>query len=239
MRATLSTTAKKFGTCSDKFQSIARAWEKICVPTGVPSAVNHSAPCTSIDGPNWVCEEDDIFSFCIASNAGINFDYGRWTILGQNSTSFKSLKGMIGNTQEGSSCLKIIDIPKFSYYPQTITVQYYNSQVGNKISKTIRIIDCNRDDPTCNDFYGYLKPDISKIDNEELFFSDDININVESRNSDADEDLRIIIYDLMGNVVHIPKDQFFDIKSNLPQILILTYWNKEGNMIKSKKILKF
>ena len=211
--------------------------KKICAPSGVPSAVDNSAQCTSIDGPNWVCEEADIFRFCIGSNSGINFDYGKWTILGQNSTSFKSLKGMIGNTKEGSSCLKIIDIPKFSYYPQTITVQYYNSQVGNKLSKKIRIIDCDRDDPTCQDFYGYSTSENTKLDDEELFFTADIN--VAPRNSGIDDELRIIVFDMMGNIVHNTNDQLYEIKNNTHQILVFTYWNKEGIMIKSNKVLKF
>jgi hypothetical protein len=239
MRATLAIAEKKFGTCSSNYQSIARAWEKICVPTGVPSAVNYNAPCTSIEGPNIVCEESDKFDLCIASNAGINFDNGDWIILGPNSTSFTSLRGMAGNTQYGGGCLVITDIPKFPFYPQTITVLYRNNQIGKTISKTIRIIDCNRDDPTCSDYYGFSIPVKSPPDSEELFIKNEHILEVESGHLKPDDEVKIIIFDLMGNKINNADDHLTDVKTDYPQILILTYWNKKGKLVRSRKVIKF
>jgi hypothetical protein len=64
------------------------------------------------------------------------------------------------------------------------------------------------------------------------------NINVESRNTETDEDLQLIIYDLMGNIINIPSDELFSTHNSRPQILVYTYWDKTGKMVKSKKVLR-
>lgn len=145
---------------------------------------------------------------------------------------------MTGNTQYGGSCLNITDIPKFPFYPQTVTVQYYNSQVGKTISKTIRLIDCNHDDPSCEDYYELLNQTIYSSKYYEGQYKLD-DLSRESRNSESKDELQIVVYDIMGNIVSMPSDQIFNNQNINPKILIFTYWDKTGKMVKYKKVLKY
>ena len=221
MRATLSNAERKFGTCSPHYLSIVKAWDKICVPTGV------GVPCANIEGPNVVCEESNQINICLTPYSGLNFETGTWTILGQNSTSFMSLRGMEGNAQYGGSCLNIIDIPKFSYYPQTISIIYNNSLIGKQISKKVKIIDCDHDDPTCGEYFGLSDASM------------DVEESTESRNSNVNNQLKLIIYDIVGNVVNTSMEQIKEDYKGIPQLLILTYWNNKGELVKSSKVIKY
>lgn len=235
MRATLSTAAKKYGTCSNQYKSIARAWEKICVPTGVPSATNINAPCTSIVGDYWVCEEDDQLKVCIETNSGLNLSHGHWTILGNYGTSFKTLHGMIGNSQYGGMCLDVYDIPKFPYYPQNIIIEYYHSGIGKTLKTSVQVYDCNHDDPTCKEYFGQAKSGNTSTQFKNVSLSEK---DVESRNSEIDEDLKLVVFDLMGNVINISSEELFGTLNYRPQILVYTYWDAAGKLIKSKKVLR-
>jgi len=183
---------------------------------------NPNAPCAELTGNTSVCEEDNYINICLTSNSGL--DHGRWNIIGRNSTSFKSIRGMQGNSQEGGGCIQIYNIPDMPFYPQTITIKYWNSDIGESISRTITIRDCDRDDPTCEEYYSFQSPSAIDVRSKEL------HIDAQERN--------LIVFDLMGNRFDITEE---DLKNQRkytnPQILIFTYWNQNGKLVESKKVL--
>lgn len=238
MRVTLDLAKKKYGPCSDQYKSIAKAWEKICVPTGLSFIQNPNEPCTKLYGDQVVCEEDNHFKICLG-DAYMNTSIGSWTILGKYGTSFTSGSGMDGNAQYGGSCLHIVDIPEFPYYPQTITIVYNNNALSNSVSNTtlsftVKIIDCDGDDPTCEEYHNSL-PNSPDFLNTRTLYS---NPNFEKEIISNENKLELIIYDLMGNVINRPLNEITENISGRPEILILTYYDNTGKIIKSKKILK-
>ena len=153
MAAVMSLAETTFGTCSDEFGTIMRSWEQICVATNHRLANNPNLPCAQLTGSISVCEEDNYFNVCLLANSGVNTQFGRWTILGRNSVYFKSIKGMSGNSQDGSACLEVIEIPDMPFYPQTLTIQYWNSEIGETITRRVTIRDCDKSGPTCEEYY--------------------------------------------------------------------------------------
>lgn len=232
MRATIDLAANKYFTCSDQFRTILKAWEKICVSTGHRMA-NPNAPCADLVGSTQVCEEYNTIQLCISSNAGVNADFADWTITGRNSTDFKSVRGMTGNSQYGGSCISINKIPDMPFYPQTITIQCrYPDLNGNYItvSKRVRIMDCLNDDLTCHEYYNGSSKQGSKDTDITLAETDNHKLNDNIYN----ESLKLIIYDLMGNVVEQSNIQY--LKDLNPRILIYTYWDSKGQLVKTKKV---
>ena len=224
MQAIRGVARNKYGTCSDEYESIMRAWDQICIPTGT----NYSAPCTDLwTSSTLVCEENNRITVCVSSGSGLNFNGGRWNILGRNSTSFKSVRGMSGNGQNGGQCLDIYEIPDMPYYPQKITIKYWHPVLGVTLSKTITIRDCDGDDPTCEEYYGLdgIGPD-----------PDNMRMQANEEASSISE-RQLIVYDLMGNKLDITEEEIINGFNRTPQIIIVTYWDKLGNLIESKKVL--
>lgn len=234
MRATISLAAFRFGTCSDQFRTILRAWEQICVPTG-HRMVNPNVPCADLTGVTSVCEENNIINICVSQNAVANFNFGRWTIIGRNSTDFKSVGGMQGNSQHGGNCINIFKIADMPFYPQTITIQYWHPQIGQTLTRRVVIRDCDGDDPTCHEYYNGVgrssQDKLSAAIFNEFINTDDIDLRTKIDNGE----LKLIVYDLMGNIVN--PSIYSDINNiTCPQILIYTYWDKNGRLIKTKKV---
>ena len=48
---------------------------------------------------------------------------------------------------------------------------------------------------------------------------------------------RIEVFDLTGQRVEIPGGQFENFAFGIPQIVVVTYWNKAGELIQAKKVL--
>lgn len=48
---------------------------------------------------------------------------------------------------------------------------------------------------------------------------------------------RIEFFDLTGQRVEIPGGQFENFTFAIPQIVVVTYWNKAGELIQAKKVL--
>jgi len=145
---------------------------------------------------------------------------------------FKSVKGMSGNTQNGGACIDIYEIPEMPYYPQTITITYTNNEVGTTLSQRIIIMDCNGDDPTCEEYYNIdlVSDDANKyvpnLENENR--SQTVLTNVD----------KIIYFDLQGNKLNPDLFDMQDMTSfKEPKIVIATYWDISGKFIESKKIL--
>lgn len=227
-----------YGTCSNQFLTILRSWEQICVPTNHRMA-NPNASCAYLTGSTVVCEENNYIKICLSPNSGLNTNFADWTIIGKNSTYFKSTRGMQGNTQHGGSCLEIIKIPDMPYYPQIITIKFRVKDLnGNYINKTrkISIRDCNGDDPTCEEYYnnygivqpGYYDRDIQSVFSNRSSFTDSDNESTQ---------LQLIVFDLMGNKLNITEqDLTMNIQFDKPRIVILTYWNQYGKLVESKKV---
>jgi len=220
MQATIDIAESLYGSCSSEFNTILQSWEKICVATGHRLA-SPNEPCVEISGPNTVCEENNTFSVC-TNFTGLNSSAGKWTIIGRNSTSFQSVQGMNGNSQQGGSCLDISHIPDMPYYPQTITVQYYNPLTGETITKKIKIIDCDGDDPTCDEYYN--NNNSPNVVNLESF------VNKEKE----DKSVEVQIFDIMGRKLNIQYEDLLLRNSSTLKIVILTYWDK-GKLIKTEK----
>lgn len=239
MNATMDLAESVYGTCSDQFLTILRAWEQICVNTG-HRMVDPNEPCAILAnaGTNFPCEENDFFSICLSSNSGLNTNQGNWKIIGRESVYFESTAGMQGNSQTGGSCITITEIPEMPYYPQDITIQYWNSEVGQTITHRITIRDCDGDDPTCEEYYGIeglakgdglLKEIASKKEAENQSLEEGI----------TDSPLHVIAYDLMGNKLDIPNERLIWRQGAEPKIIILTYWDDEGKLVKSEKTLLY
>jgi len=153
MEATLTVAEENFGKCSSEFAAINNAWENICVETELGTL--NSNPCDfDISGPSWVCEESNYAKFCITG--GIPNNFWKWTIIGKKSTDYTSVNGMQGNGQQGGQCLTLIDFPKYPYYPQYITIKVWSNTNQKEVRKRVKLVDCNGDDPTCEEYYNSL-----------------------------------------------------------------------------------
>jgi hypothetical protein len=240
MEATLEVTLDQFGRCSDEFLSIARAWEKICVTTGYANSHGHVDSCAvSVCGPSVICEEDDRLSICACGVFDPN-TYFRFYIVGRKSTEYVSYCGMQGNMQEGCSCLTILDIPKYSYYPQYITVELFapnalDLQVPIITSRRIvKIVDCLGDDPTCEDLYF-----------KNIFLGAPTSQNSggkkNSVNLVAEEIPELRVFDFLGRSIYNGNPNHFIAEFQTPyrRILVFVYYNHFGMIIKTEKRLMF
>jgi hypothetical protein len=236
MQAVISLAITQHGPCSNQVRTIVRAWETICVPTGHRFATPN-IPCGELTGPNWVCEESNQIQICLSGATGINTTFGRWTIIGTNSTSYLSVNGMQGNSQNGGSCLHIYKIPDMPYYPQTITIQYWHSTIGQTLTKKVRIRDCDGDDPTCKDYYDLAGRAIEN-DSQDAFAMQSNLDDVEFRSKIKEQNLKLKVFDMMGNLIGLDDESLYQTKVGYPQILIVTYWDEEGRLVSSKKVCK-
>jgi Zn-dependent metalloprotease len=227
MQATLTTVQEEFGRCSNEFLAVARAWELICVPTGFTNSLGVVPPCSvSICGDNQVCEEGDHLKLCVCGvyPAGTHF---RWTIIGKKSTEFKSEYGMQGNSQEGGDCLSLIDFPKYPYYPQYITIEIYSPSLGVQYihKKRIKLVDCNGDDPTCEEYYEFRGDPSDERLNQDISFL-----------SSNEKHQYIKVFDVMGRLL------FEGASGNLmpgtipsTSLIFLVYYDSFGRIIEVKK----
>lgn len=236
MRVIINLAIARHGPCSDQVRTLVRAWERICVPTGHKFATP-TAPCYELVGQTSVCEESNIINICLSAATGVinNFNFGRWTIIGRNSTDFKSTRGMQGNSQDGGNCLKIFKIPDMPFYPQTMTIQYWHPQIGQTLTRRVVIRDCDGDDPTCHEYYNGVGRSNQNELSTAIFneFSDVDYIDLRTKIDNGE--LKLIVYDLMGNIVN--PSIYSDINNlTSPQILIYTYWDNRGDLVQTKKV---
>lgn len=219
MKSTLSTARGYYGSCSSEFASIVRAWEDICVETGIKPSDLFPACSFVLEDINPVCEEDDGLTICLLNGQGSGYT---WKIIGKNSTSFVMSGSQSGNTTIGSSCLEITDFPKYPYYPQYITIQVNNPSIaGNTVfSRQIKLNDCNNDDPDCEDYYSSPLPISSS--NEPT--------------SNRGKTVKFAIYNLLGQEITNGNISEFN-NDILPQgILIFVGLDSSNRIVESKKI---
>lgn len=236
MKTTLFLAEKVYGSCSNQFLTILRAWEQICVNTGHRMA-DPTASCNGIvnGGLTTICEDSNQFKMCLLGSIP-NIQAGRWTIIGRNSTSFSSILGMQGNTQVGGNCLDVTQIPSMPFYPQEITISYWHPTLGGEVFlKKILINDCNGNKPTCDEFH---EPQGMVFDNDSNALQE-----VEKDNSllqlleqAKSNNLYLIIYDIMGNIVSKGYTEYVTISpERRTQILIFTFWDQNGHLVTTKK----
>jgi Zn-dependent metalloprotease len=233
MAVTIDIAEQVFGTCSDEFLTILRAWEQICVPTGHRMA-DPNEPCVYlVFNGDLVCEESNTFLVSLSSYSGLN--NGRWTIVGRNSTYFQSAWGMQGNQQHGGTGLHIISIPNMPYYPQEMSVYFWHSDIGYTLSQRITILDCLGDDLTCEEYYGISVLSANGATNE-AYYKHGISTLAPVEASQENE-LRMIAFDLMGRQLDIRPEHLSGSHRGEPRIIVLTYWDQNGNFVKSQKVL--
>lgn len=234
MRLTLTFAARKFGTCSSQFRTILRAWEQICVNTKHPMR-NPDMPCLQLVGSTQVCEENEnIYISLSTSFPGFNLDHGRWRLLGRRSSDFQTFIGMQGNTQYGGYTFVSTHTPKMPYYPQTMTLSYWHPLRPDVPEIKIQLIDCLGDDPDCHQYYTTTtRPvDHSLIIQENQRNQLGMDINGENKILHSDQ-LTLVVYNMQGVQVPIPdKTSIYGLAS----ILIYTYWDREGNLMKTQKV---
>jgi hypothetical protein len=229
MKACLNSIIEEYGRCSVEFLAFARAFEKICVVTG--HAVNGIVPpCPYVlTGPALVCEESNHAQFWLNTSNGaplsISIPNITWQIIGQNNTGFQSTKGMQGNAQHGGSTFDIVKFPDYPYYPQYVKINVtFDSPYGViSLSKRLKIIDCDQDDPTCEEYYG-LGIGSPPGDTKMLQVSSDNPIT------------NYRIYDCTGRLIQSGKISDLDITRFKNQIYILQKLDKTGAIVSSKKI---
>ncbi|MFQ5335192.1 MAG: M4 family metallopeptidase, partial [Flavobacteriales bacterium] len=135
--ATLMIVDDEFGPCSDEGTAVRMAWNQICVG---------AATCGfSIVGPNEVCEEDDYLHLFVSGGLpGATYRWYfplGWTVEGNPP----------GNYIEGPS-LTVTDFPKYNWYPRYFQITVVMLGTGEERTKTIKLVDCLNDDPTCQGY---------------------------------------------------------------------------------------
>ena len=230
MNATITVVEENYGRCSSEFVAINNAWENICVETGY--GLLDTNPCDfKISGPSWVCEEANYANFCI--DGGLPTNFWNWTIIGNKSTEFTSVRGMQGNGQNGGQCLTLIDFPDYPYYPQYITISVWSSINQKEVRKRVKILDCDGDDPTCEEYYGL---NIAPSQSEEIGLEGIPRPSFETNHSN---EYKIHVFDLYGRSKFEGIESEFDpIKLTLQnRIYILVKFDNFGRITSSDKIL--
>lgn len=226
MWATLRVVDEKYGLCSTESISVRRAWETICV---IPDHLDFDGCDISVEGigftSSWICEETDHFKVCAAGN-DVNLipsNAFRWTIIGQKSVNYVMNGNQSGNSQHGGSCLEVVDIPDLPYYPQIVTIQLYVQ--GYPIDKKrIKLIDCDHDDPTC----------------EEYFNQSNLINNTESLSTlITDKQISFVeIYDIYGRKLYSGSDlDYSKLRNRSVGIVIKVSYNKFNQIVNTAKLV--
>jgi len=217
--ATLAFVADEFGPCSLEDYSVRKAWEEICVgPTDYTD-------CFYIAGNTWICEEDDGLLLTISDPApGAVYWWTfpiEWTVQG-------SPGNPLGNLFIGDF-LKVIDFPKYSWYPRYFKIEVYSPSLGSPFSQfiIIKLIDCNDDDSPCEEYYG--RKSGSHFNGYEQI----------PEQQGKDSNIAILkVHDIVGELLYSGNADGFDRNSIAHSgIVILSYFDNSGGLIKSEKLL--
>jgi hypothetical protein len=144
---------------------------------------------------------------------------------------------MQGNSQQGGSCLHVTSIPDMPFYPQAMTIHYWHSDLGQTLAQRITIVDCDGDDPTCREYHD---TSLRQQSDEPQLASGRLRLAAGAEDAALPEEpLAIIAYDLMGRRLDIDRERLQSSQGGPPRIIVLTYWDKDGNFVKSEKVLLY
>ena len=230
--ATLVATGKKYGINSSEYKLIADSWNAVCLGP-IPTSN------FTVEGPITMCEEDDQLTLCISG--GFPYSSYKWTVIGTKGTEWV-LQGsypQIGNSviTSGATCLQVLDIPKYSYYPKPITIR-----VCQQISvpgayrcadHKLKLIDCDGQDPNCNQTSSQIQ-----IFGNENSNSSEINISDYSIPLHNDREPILKVYDIYGRLLSTSKFEpdNLDNLRDYNSVLIIEIIDSKGTSHFTKKL---
>jgi len=242
--ATLNQAIENYGLCSDEFNALVLAWEKICVDTDFSIHFKESGNQKVKDceyytfGSLETCWNSDNAQICLnlpdSINHGVNPNHITWTITGPGSAEFESARGMQGNQQQGGTCLKIISIPELEYYPRRVNIKVdFTTEEDGPMTLNHRLLmqDCTGTKPDCETYHGQRV--IAENDENGQDDQSDYSEMVEENNSTME------VYDMLGRLLY--QGRIMDINTiDVPrhQVLIIRYLGKNGQVNKTHKTIK-
>jgi hypothetical protein len=223
-------TESNFDLCSDESIAIRRAWCQICVG---PAPFCSFGCDFHLDGPTFICEEDDYLQICLGGNYNPVIQT-RWRIIAKNGLNWQAIGNQTGNTVTGGSCLTITDLPKYPYYPQEAVIKFYSPTLGSEsiIRKRIVLLDCDNDDPTCEDYYN-----ISPLIAEQVEILGQSTLKTYEGASAASY---FRLFNIYGQLLYEGPDnpsRSSDVINAHQGIAILVSYDIKGRIIKSTKLL--
>jgi hypothetical protein len=146
----------EYGICSEKSIAVRRAFEKIGLPVDIENFDGCDIEITNLsNGGQYICEEDNQFRICAVGNdiGVIPYNAFHWQIIGKDAIDYDVSSGtQLGTSIDGGSCLQVVDIPEFPYYPQTVTIKLDVAGYPT-LTKRFIINDCDGDDPDCEEYH--------------------------------------------------------------------------------------
>lgn len=167
---TVKIADKELGVCPGGV-AFRRAWDKIiCESLNISDPNNQFLKISqiisgykkyscnfAINGmKDYYCEESNLLYLCAGNDfPGVSTSQFTWTILGKYGSDFSITGNSNNSNYHTGSCLHITKFPDFPYYPQIVTIELHVPGYGTK-KFNIKIIDCDGDDPTCNDYFSII-----------------------------------------------------------------------------------
>jgi len=216
-----------FGYCSPESLLLRQSLNAVClggVFNGCQVNIGgYSTTQSAINGgPLEVCEESGFFRLIVpGSSTDANY---HWSGLDPN----WDVAGHVGGSIKGREIK--INFYDYPYYPQQfkICVRAPSLQ-AERVCMQVKIVDCQRDDPDCEEYHN--------IDN----FNDSEDQNIQNRNSIVIEDKikYVKVFDLTGRV--ILDAQYSNWNLNLisrfkGQLIFISYLDENNHLLDSEKI---
>jgi Zn-dependent metalloprotease len=223
--STLMIAKDKFGPCSNELTAVGNAWNAIlCGSKYIP----YKDECNfMIKGDFTVCEELGKINLQIQPHDPTK--HYRWYFpmgWGVNNAS--------GNTLEipqnaPSASLSVNSFPKYSYYPQFFEIEVYSVTDGITRRKTVKLIDCNHDDPVDPCSQAQLKS--SNKNNPDFAHPTEDKVALSAT--------KVKVFDIMGRLIFEGDNMDLPFSfANYPnQLLIYAYFDEQGRFIKTDKKL--
>lgn len=223
--------------------SVRKAWDKIVAGHNISDPTSRFAILSDaaniyanyncfegIVGATTICESDEEIYLCV--DGGIPSDIFEWTILHPTGPSFSAHDP---STQTGSmftgDCIYITGFPTFNYYPQLLTIRLRSSQTNIDEKVRIKIIDCEGDDPTCEEYYAGLGTrSTSETMGTTARIAEDHSLYVQADivNNKA-KPHKAMVYDLSGRLIFHSEVQSLA-KATHDGIYLIVYYNTDGTV---------
>lgn len=214
--STIAIVKAKFGACSPEMFAIGRAWHAICVG---PNFENCEF---ALAGSDWACEESNTLQLC--AEGGISPMHFRWYF----PAGWEVLGNASGNVLNDSRCLTVTQFPTYSYYPRYFNIEVHSPSSGRSYKKRIKLIDCDGDDPTCEDYYTDTNQGNEKTASANQVLE-------QEKSCEA-----VKIFDITGQLLYESTDKYVFLNpGNLPNLnglIICTYFDQYGKLVKIKKV---